>query len=284
MSAAMYRLRIGEFKALIAKDGTPGPLALHGMMDPLPAELTENSIEMLGGLLVVDTPGGRILVDAGNGPHRGPRAHEAEAALAAEGIDPASIDVVLITHGDFDHIGGLIDAKGRLTYPNARYVLHRDLRDFWHDAEARSGYPAEAVKLWDRLLPPLVSAVEAQGTIVEFEREVVPGVRAIPALGHRVGHAIYRFESDGESLLHIGDAAVHPVFLERTDVLNLRHDTDEKRARDARRMISERAAAEDTLVVGTHFLLPGIGRLAKIAEDRYRWLPIEDAAERTDDD
>jgi len=284
---ATHRIRIGSFDCMIVKDGTPSTLLLHEVMGEPPAEMTGDSIEMLGGLLVVDTPDGRVLVDAGNGPHRGPRAYEAEATLAAEEIDAASVDTVLITHGDFDHIGGLIDADERLVYPKARYVLHRDLWDFWHDAAARNEYPSQAVALWDRMLPPLVSAIESSGTIVESEREVLRGIRAIPALGHRVGHTVYRIESEGAPLLHIGDAAVRPVFLEQTDSLNVRHDTEPETARAARRRIAERAAADGALVIGTHFLLPGIGRLTKIAEDRYAWSPIggnDKGDERTEHD
>ena len=287
MTAASYRLRVGDFPAMIVKDGTPSTLALPEVMGEPPAEIAGDSIGMLGGLLVVDTPHGRILVDAGNGPHRGPRAYAAEATLAAEGIDPSSVDTVLITHGDFDHIGGLIAADRRPVYRNARYVLHRDLWDFWHDAESRSEYPAEAVALWDRILPPLVSAIAANATIVEAEREIGAGIRAIPALGHRVGHTIYRIESEGESLFHIGDAAVHPIFLEHTDAVNVRHDTEPETARDARRRIAQRASAEDALVIGTHFLLPGIGQLTMIAEDRYTWSSIggnRECNERTEHD
>ena len=119
-----------------------------------------------------------------------------------------------------------------------------------------------------------MSAIESSGVIVETEREVLPGVRAIPALGHRVGHTVYRIESEAQVLYHIGDAAVHPLFLEFPTVPNHRHDTDSAAACDTRRRIAERASAEGALVVGTHFPLPGAGRLTKIGDARYRWKPV----------
>jgi hypothetical protein len=74
-------------------------------------------------------------------------------------------------------------------------------------------------------------------------------------------------------LLHIGDAAFDPVFLEYTDHANVR-DTDPETARVTRQMLAERAIAEEATIVGSHFCLPGVGRLHRIAEGRYDWAPV----------
>ena len=77
----------------------------------------------------------------------------------------------------------------------------------------------------------------------------------------------------GQKLLHIGDAAFDPIFLERPGCANI-HDTNPEEGCASRRMIAERAAAESLTIVASHFGLPGVGRLRKLAEDRFEWTPV----------
>ena len=76
-----------------------------------------------------------VLVDAGPGfttawwPFEGIHA-DAEAALASVGVAPADVDLVVVTHLDYDHAGGLLagtwpDELG-LAFPNSRVVIHQD--------------------------------------------------------------------------------------------------------------------------------------------------------------
>jgi glyoxylase-like metal-dependent hydrolase (beta-lactamase superfamily II) len=250
------------------KDGTGGQPQLSDYMDPVPGELASYEMFMEGGLMLVASPEGRVLIDAGNGPARGPRTHAAEAVFEAEGITPESIDTVLLTHGDPDHIMGLLTSSGDPVYPSASYVLHRDLWDAWHAPPSAGLYFPEQ----ETFVRRLASVTAGRCTRFDAEGEVFPGIRAVPTLGHRAGHTAYLLESDGCRILHVGDAAFDPIFLEFTSVSNVR-DTDPERARDARRALVDRAIAGGALVVGSHFALPGIGRLTKIAEDRYRWSP-----------
>ena len=49
------------------------------------------------------------------------------------------------------------------------------------------------------------------------EIEVCPGVTAVPAPGHTPGHLAVLVSSEGQRLLNIGDAAVHPLHLEHPE-------------------------------------------------------------------
>lgn len=268
MTSASYRFQLGKFELLIAKDGSGGPRPLSDLVDDIPPSLVEHEIFMEGGLMAIDTPRRRFLIDAGNGPNRGPRTHAAEVAFENEGITPQSIDTILLTHGDPDHINGLLTKGGELVYPNAHYVLNIDLwRALNSDPDAELYFAGQT-----DFVRRLADLIQGRSTLLEAEREIWPGIRAIPALGHRAGHTIYRFDSDNTVLFHIGDAAFDPVFLEWPElVIPAEYKPDQ--ARTTRKAIARRALAENALIVGSHFELANIGRLTRSQEEnRYQWI------------
>jgi len=268
MASASYRFQLGEFELLIVKDGTAGQHPLSDLVDDLPDDLIDHEIFMEGGLMVVDTPNVRFLLDAGNGPHRRPRTHMAETAFEEEGITPQSIDTILLTHGDPDHISGLLSKDGELVYPNAHYVLNIDLwRALSSDPDAGLYFAGQS-----DFVRRLADLIQGRSTLLEAEREIWPGVRAIPALGHRAGHTIYRFDSQGSILFHIGDTAFDPIFLERPDLL-LPTEYKPAQAQLTRAATARRLLAEDALIVGSHFDVANVGRL-KRSEDgaHYQWI------------
>ena len=264
-----HRIELGSFTCLVIKDGSESRPRLSDYVASPPDELKDRSLYMLGGVMLVETPEGRILIDAGDGPHRGPRTHEAEVALQEAGVDPQSIATILLTHGDPDHIGGLLTREKNLVYPNARYVLHRELWDAWQAPPSAGLYFPQQEPFVRRLAEHIAD----RSDLFDTEEQVRPGITAIPALGHRAGHSAYLLEADAERLLHIGDAAFDPLFLEHTDLINA-HDTRPEEARDSRRMLVRRALAEEAIVVGTHFEPPGAGTLQEVGTDRYSWSAI----------
>ena len=80
---------------------------------------------------LVDTGSEKILFDTGFG--------DADSSLLQclrdLGLRPTDIDVVVITHGHPDHIGGLVN-KGEAVFSRARYVFGAAEFVFWTESNA----------------------------------------------------------------------------------------------------------------------------------------------------
>jgi glyoxylase-like metal-dependent hydrolase (beta-lactamase superfamily II) len=152
-----------------------------------------------------------MLIDAGLGDKENARFHDLygvdrashlDHALAAAGLAPEDIDVVLATHLHFDHAGGFTmrDAAGRIRprFPRARYVVRRGE---WEDAT----HPHErnrASYLQDNFVPLAEAGVLE---LVDQDQTIMPGVRVVRAAGHTAHHQMVLIESGGQCAAFVGD-------------------------------------------------------------------------------
>jgi ribonuclease BN (tRNA processing enzyme) len=136
MNDSFYPFRLGDLPCAALSDGSMD-YPLQSFFANAPLAQVEAALRERGlpvdhirtpyTYLYVDTGAHRVLVDMGLGnlsPHTGKLADNMRAA----GIDPLSIDTVLITHAHGDHIGGAVDGAGKLVYANAHYYLGRESR------------------------------------------------------------------------------------------------------------------------------------------------------------
>ena len=82
----------------------------------------------------LDTGRQRILIDTGFGEKLGPTFGSfpgLEANLRRAGITPESIDLVVMSHGHLDHIGGLVMKSGALAFPKAQFVFVDTEWNYW---------------------------------------------------------------------------------------------------------------------------------------------------------
>ena len=145
-------------------------------------------------------------LDAKNVAMRGYGGDPIVPSLRAAGFDPASVDVVAMSHLHFDHAGGLLRADGERAFPHAKIVAQRA------EWEVALGDNPRLVASYVQPELRLVEAWGKQGW-VDGEREILPGVSVVPTGGHSTGHqaVVVRGTGNGaRTLAFFGDLMMRP--------------------------------------------------------------------------
>ncbi|MED1792955.1 YtnP family quorum-quenching lactonase [Brevibacillus nitrificans] len=120
-------------------------------------------------------------------------------SLAAKGLTPADIEIIIMTHMHYDHCNGLVSLQdGQLvsTFPNAViYVQEQE----W--AEMREPNIRSRNTYWEDNWRPIEQQVKTYQDVLEL----LPGISLHHTGGHSQGHAIVRLESEGKLALHLAD-------------------------------------------------------------------------------
>ena len=221
-----------------------------------------NRIPLAMRCLLVEHEHGLVIIDTGSGSkenekfndiygieNRGAAAGDTwlEDGLRAAGFAPGDVRLVVNTHLHFDHAGGNTrrDADGviRASFPNARYVVQGGEYAYathTNERTAASYFPANFVPLRE----------SGQLELVEGERELVPGIRVLPAPGHTPHHQGVLIESDGEAAFYPADLIPTAAHLPLPWIMG--YDVEPLVTLESKRTLLARAAAEDWLVVFEH--------------------------------
>ncbi|HEX5417762.1 MAG TPA: MBL fold metallo-hydrolase [Chloroflexota bacterium] len=206
--------------------------------------------------LLIRAGGKTVIVDTGIGDKLSSK--EAEiyrlerdgglvSALAAHGLRPEDVDVVVDSHLHFDHCGGNTIRQGDQvvpTFPNAEYWIQRvEWDDAIHPNErTRTTYLAEN-------LTPVADS--GQLRLVEGSTEILPGVRWLATPGHTRAHTSVVIESGHDSAIYTVDVCPFVAHLERIAWVAA-VDTEPLISMETKRSVIADALANNRLVLFDH--------------------------------
>lgn len=203
---------------------------------------------------VVNTGSELVLFDTGLA------AEGTGAAMAAAGLSPEQVDVVVLTHMHGDHIGGLMGADGTTpAFPNARYVTGGIEHNHW-SAAADEGFEKSVKPLNDKM------------TFLDDGGSVAGGITAMLAAGHTPGHMVYMIESNGQRLAITADAANHYVWSLQYPDWEVRFDADKAAAAATRKSLFGMIAADQIPFIGYHMPFPALGYV-EAKDAGFRFVP-----------
>lgn len=276
-----YRFMLGNFEVTALSDGTVDlPVdqllhepaektvaALHAAFQKAPLQVSDNAY-------LVNTGKRLVLVDTGAGDLFGPTLGKLMSNLKASGYQPEQVDDIFLTHMHPDHVGGLVE-NHVIQFPNA--VVHADRLEaaYWLSQKNMDSAPDASKGFFQDAMASVDPYVQA-GKFRPFDGsvELVPGVRSYPSFGHTVGHTSYMIESEGKTLLLLGDLIHVPaVQLDHPNV-TIAFDTDPGEAAASRIKVFNQVARERTLVAGAHLPFPGLGHLRATGK-AYQWVPVD---------
>ena len=262
----------GPFREAVTLFPTAGPDVARIMEELAPGQTepgTGRVILPVQGFLL-KTPDHVVLVDACVGNHKTCPSFDDwnmrddgrfMAALTAAGVTPDDVDYVFCTHLHVDHVGWntrLVDGRWVPTFPKARYLFPAaDVVEF--GAKPSPSYSESVL--------PVIAAGQAED--VGPDHGVGDHIRLLPTPGHTPGHVSVLIRSGGAEARITGDA-LHVTPQIRFPDWQFCYDSDPVEAIASRRRLLETASERAARVIGTHFLLPSIGRV-RAACDGFAW-------------
>lgn len=213
---------------------------------------------------IVKTAHHTILIDTCNGNHKDRPAFELAhqlnlpylERLAAAGVRPEDVDIVMCTHLHVDHCGWntqLRNGRWVPTFPKAKYIFSRAEYDQWNPADTRFPKAAINENVFNDSVLPVIEAGQAQ--MIEGTHAIEDALLIEPAPGHTYGSIVLKLESQGQRGLFAGDTLHHAVQVLRPAWNSGFCDIPEQSAATRRRLM-EHCAEHNALLMPAHFPPP----------------------------
>jgi glyoxylase-like metal-dependent hydrolase (beta-lactamase superfamily II) len=287
-AAGYYRYKVGAIEITVVTDGAnrfaiPDGFVANASKEQINAALAANFMEQgffTGPYnpIVINTGTKLALVDTGTseatlGPSKGATG-QLMTNLAAAGIDAGAIDTVIISHYHGDHINGLLKADKSLAFPNAEILVPAAEHQYYMDDGNMSRAPKGRIEgVFQNVRRVMSGDVLKRLRTYEMNKDVIPGVLAVPTPGHTPGHTSH-VVSSGNSKVYVQADVTHAPFLfVRNPGWHPFYDQDPVMAEATRRKVYDMLSAEKMLVQGFHYPFPSHGYVEKTGTG-YREIPV----------
>ena len=256
----MHRTTLGDFEISIFSDGVY-PLDGGAFFGVVPKVMwsrrtrcDEKNFVMAGlNSLLIRTGKQNVLIETGIGNKLSEKMVKIYGQpaklvenLAAAGVAPDDVDVVINTHLHFDHCGWntVRDGDGvKATFPKAKYYVQEGE---WRHAQEQ--HIRDAVSYISDNYNPLITS--GQMELLHGDQEIVPGVSVKVFPGHTAHMQAVLVSSGGKTACYISDLIPTSAHLDLTWVMGF--DLYPLQTIDSRRSYYAQALPERWLTVFTH--------------------------------
>lgn len=239
------------------------------------AGLPDDKVHIPFTVTFVETPQGLIMFDAGTGAQLAPTAGKLAANMQAAGIDPERITMIPVTHFHPDHIFGLMAKDtNAAVFPKARLVMPEVEYKYWTDPATLAATPEARQGLIKRITSVFPGWLQAGNIeLAAPGKEIATGIRMVDSSGHTPGHAAFQVSSGNQQLMVLGDVSNIPALFVRNPGWHAMFDMDAQKAEATRRALYDRAIADNMMVSGYHFGMPGAGSITRDGNG-YAFVPV----------
>ncbi len=278
-----YRMKLGDYEVTVLNDGArsfplPDTFVTNVTKDQALAAagdafMPAGKVTVPFNPTLINTGSKLVLIDTGNGPAPDGSVGHLFPNLAAAGVAPKDIDIVVLSHLHPDHTNGLKAADGSVAFPNATIIAPATEWAFWMSDDNMGKAQDKLTQTYFANTRKVFAGINDRIGRYEWGSEVAPGVTAIATPGHTPGHTSFAIASGNSRMLVQSDVTNIPELFLRNPDWHVAYDHDPDLAAATRHKFYDMAASEKMLVVGYHFAFPSAGHVEKTATG-YRLVPV----------
>ena len=218
------------------------------------------SIVKLGiNCLLIQKNNKNILIDSGTGlfnPDENKYKIDYPRKLISEmkiiGLNPADIDIVILTHFHFDHCGGCMSDNYKPVFRNATHYIQQEEIEY---SNKNSEFSKYALPFFDTLdkcgLLEVINGNTSVGNLISL----------VKAPGHTTGFQYVKFMLNEQNYVFPGDIIPTLWHINNENIVGI--DLNPETLNTAKKEIIEDCIVNDAIMIFQHSLKPTMGKLVK---------------------